>query len=192
MGARHVVLSQQSFCPLRYKYPSSDPRYVCDIGFIGHFEKHYARTLSSLNRACSVSVWGDSWQRAANWRYPRWEHVKGPGAFGVDYVNALASFKIGLGLLSKFIPERHTTRSFEIPAAGTFLLAERTDEHQEFFIEGEEAEYFSSIDELTSKAEFYLRHPAVRARIAKRGHERCWRSGYDADSVLRRVLMEIK
>ena len=116
--------------------------------------------------------------------------VKGDGLWRADYVNALASFRIGLGLLSKYIPEQHTTRTFEIPAAGSFLLAERTAEHQNFFQEGEEAEFFESSAELASKAVFYLSNDSARRRIAARGRERCRRSGYDSDSLLQRVFME--
>jgi spore maturation protein CgeB len=117
--------------------------------------------------------------------------VRADGLWGDDYVHALASFKIGLGLLSKAIPEQHTTRTFEIPAAGTFLLAERTDEHRAFFEEGREAEYFDSTEELHDKVLFYLRNDAARSTIAARGRERCQRSGYDNDSVLAGVMNQI-
>jgi spore maturation protein CgeB len=118
--------------------------------------------------------------------------VGGDGLWGDDYVDALASFRIGLGLLSKYIPEQHTTRTFEIPAAGAFLLAERTFEHEGFFVEGREAEFFTSPGEMVSKAKFYLENEALRSRIAERGRERCRRSGYDTDSVLSRILKSIE
>lgn len=188
-GAKNVIQSQQSFCPVRYLMPQPELRFAAEVGFVGHFEKSYANRIADIREVSRV--WGKGWPAAAVKRQVSRETVQGAGLFGADYVNALASFKIGLGLLSKYIPEQHTTRSFEIPAAGTFLLAERTAEHQAFFREGEEAEFFGSPEELVSKAKFYLANDAARQRIAASGRERCHRSGYDTDSVLARVLKEI-
>jgi len=64
-------------------------------------------------------------------------------------------------------------RSYEIPACGTFLLAMRTPQHLESYVEGREAEFFETPDELVRKARFYLDHDAERRAIARAGHERC-------------------
>lgn len=192
LGARRVRFVTQSYCPVRFLSPEPKQSFVHDIGFVSDFKKPYGRIVRDLVAAVpDIAVWGPHWRRAARCGRVPSNVVKGDGVWGPDYVNALASFRIGLGLLSKYIPEQHTTRSFEIPAAGTFLLAERTKEHQEFFDEGQEAEFFDSPGELASKARFYLRRDAVRQRIALRGRARCRRSGYDNDSVLARVLKEI-
>jgi spore maturation protein CgeB len=60
-------------------------------------------------------------------------------------------------------------RTFEIPACGAFLCAQRTDEHREIFREGLEATFFDDPDELRSKVTRYLADAAARARIAEAG-----------------------
>ena len=80
--------------------------------------------------------------------------------------------EIGLGLLMKLGPEVVTARSLEVPACGTFLLAERTHKHQELFEEGKDAEFFSTVEELVDKARFYLKHATARQRIARSGYDR--------------------
>lgn len=190
-GAKQVILSQQSFCPIRYASPKPRKDLSANVGFVGHYERHYGLHMAALAAEVELQIWGNGWLRASRRGRIPVGLVKGSGLWGTDYVDALASFRIGLGLLSKYIPEQHTTRSFEIPAAGTFLLAERTPEHQGFFEEGTEAEFFSSPEEMISKARFYLSNDSARRRIAARGRERCHRCGYDTDSVLSNVLGKI-
>ncbi len=159
---------------------------------MGHYEPAYALRLRAVAQAgLRVKIWGRGWGRYAalhRWAAPL---VQGEGIWGADYTRALCSASIGLGLLSKLIPETSTTRTFEIPACGAFLLAERTDEHLGFFVEGAEAEFFGSDDELVAKATRYLAHPADRLRVAAAGRERCLASGYSNHDTLRRVLAEI-
>lgn len=188
-----VILVNQGICLERYLNVKPEAQYECDIGFISDYKPHYGKVISNLSETnVDIKVWGPKWKRAALFRTIPNKYVRGPGVWGRDYVSALASFKIGLGLLSKYIPEQHTTRSFEIPAAGTFMLAERTPDHLGFFEEGIEADFFSTKEELVDKARFYLANSAVREKIAMAGRVRCLRSGYDNDSIIGSVLKEIK
>lgn len=79
-------------------------------------------------------------------------------------------------------------RSFEIPACGTFMLAERTDEHLAVFREGEEAAFFSSPEELLDKARYYLAHDEIRRRIARAGHARVTTGGHTYRDRLREII----
>ena len=47
--------------------------------------------------------------------------------------------------------DEETTRSVEIPAFKAFMLAERSSVHEEMFVEGKEAEFFSTKEELLEK-----------------------------------------
>jgi spore maturation protein CgeB len=58
------------------------------------------------------------------------------------------------------------------------LLADRTSEHQEFYREGFEAEYFASEAELLSKLKFYSANEPARQRIADAGMQRGIRARY--------------
>jgi spore maturation protein CgeB len=91
---------------------------------------------------------------------------------------AMNSNKIVLGLLNHYNRDLHTSRTFEIPACGAFMLMERTQEQQKIFNEGVEAEYFGSIDEAVEKIKYYLTHEEERKQIAQAGHQRCTTSAY--------------
>jgi len=166
--------------------------YQSDVCFIGHYERHYSHRLRAA-APCSgrLRIWGPRWNRYVffhPWARP---YVAGTGLWGDKYSIALKCSKLALGLLSKLIPETTTTRTFEIPAVGGFLLAERTEDHMKLFEEGKEAEFFSGDEELRDKISFYLREDAERNRIARAGNTRCIKSGYHIRDELKKVLETI-
>ncbi|MGE0055206.1 MAG: glycosyltransferase [Hyphomicrobium sp.] len=195
LGAREVELVLQGygrqFVP-RLNGSVPDSRLHSDVCFIGHCQRHYAGRLRAASQTTSgLKVWGPRWPRYARWNGWARLIVQGEGLWDKCYPEALRSTKIALGLLSKFIPETTTTRTFEIPACGTFMLAERTDEHLSLFDEGKEAEYFESDEELCDKIRFYLANDNTREAIAQAGRERCLKSGYNDQHQLRRVLERV-
>ena len=62
------------------------------------------------------------------------------------------------------------------------MLAERTDDLIQFFKEDEEACFFSSPEELVSKAQWLISNPVIRERIAQSGLRRVWADGHDVES----------
>lgn len=190
-GAKNVIHVPQSYCPVRYKDPQPSARFSADVGFIGRCEPYYLQQINEMAGVDKVVIFGDQWKKSANRKRVAPTLTVNGSVWKKEYISALASFKIGLGLLSKNYPEQHTTRTFEIPAAGTFMLAERTDEHQGFFAEGIEAEFFSDPDEMISKVKFYLKDEGARERIAVKGRLRCISSGYDTDSVVKKIMAQV-
>lgn len=190
-GAKRVILTYQGYDSRFYPRTVSDQeraQYDSDVCFIGHRQPHYAQRLKALSTiGIKLRIWGDAWPAYAN-SHPWAKGLVSPGLWGESYPVALACAKIGLGLLGKHIPETSTTRTFEIPAMGTFLLAERTELHQQLFEEGKEAEFFSSDDEMIDKVKFYLAHDEARRRIAAAGRARCERSGYSSVDLLRQII----
>ncbi|OAI49814.1 hypothetical protein AYO43_00095 [Nitrospira sp. SCGC AG-212-E16] len=189
-GAKQVMLTHQGydsrFFPRRIR-ESERSEFDSDVCFVGHTQRHYAERLQALSSLdIQLRIWGDAWPRYAEKH--QWAAIVGQGLWGESYPLALACAKIGLGLLGKHIPETSTTRTFEIPAMGTFLLAERTTLHQELYEEGKEAEFFSSDDEMLDKARYYLGHSEARQRIAAAGRARCERSGYSTTELLQKII----
>ena len=194
-GAREILFALQGFDPRFISYrqePKDAALWASDVCFIGHCQPHYAACLRAASEVAGrLRVWGRRWPQYAKsneWARP---YVCGNGAWGVDYLRALANTKIALGLLGKHIPETTTTRSFEIPAMGIFLLAERTDDHLALFEEGKEAECFGDDEELKDKIRFYLANDEARKRIAAAGRERCLRSAYSSTEQLANIIAKV-
>lgn len=192
-GARDVQLVLQGFGPqFRPAAAGLECAPSSNVAFIGHCQPHYADRLRAATLAADgVSVWGQNWPRYAARHAWASAVVKGSGLWGESYPAALRGARIALGLVGKHIPETTTTRSFEIPATGTFMLAERNADHSALFEEGKEAEFFSSDDELADKIRFYLAHDTARQAIARAGRDRSVRSGYSDQNQLKRVLARI-
>jgi len=203
-GAPNAAYVPNAFDPAIH-YPAQPSlaelhRYAGDMAFIGTFRPERADYLASLCESMAgkavMRIWGGGWhkmQRPIYWRRRhRWrsldDRVECRELWGPEMGKAIQSNKVSLGLLNHANRDLHTSRTFEIPACGGFMLAERTGEHLEFFEEDREAVYFSSIDELKAKLHFYLKADSARVRIARAGFERCIKSGYQYTDRARAVL----
>jgi len=192
-GARRVLYQPNAFDPAIHFSARPSPADVeamaGDVAFVGTFRPDRADYLAEVVRRLherTVNVWGGGWEkmrRAVYWhRRRRWaplrRRIRGGELWCEDMGKAIQANKIALGLLYHVNRDLHTSRSFEIPACGGFMLAQRTAEHQEYFEEDREAVYFGALDELIDKARYYLRHDDARLAIARAGHVRCLKSGY--------------
>ena len=119
-------------------------KYSCvhDVIFVGTYEKERLKSLKFLaDHGIRVHVYG--WAKKMPENYHKNLVFHDTHLYGAAYAAAFSCSKIALNFLRKKNRDLQTSRSIEIPACGGFMLAERTDEHQALFKEGEEAEYFS-------------------------------------------------
>lgn len=161
------------------------------LGFIGTVEQQRAQSMVYLaEHGVPVKVWGNGWARWVGDHRVAIE-VAGPTQYGEIYPKLINAFDINVCFLRKANRDWQTSRTFEIPACGAFMLAERTPDHLELYQEGKEAEFFDSDEELLEKARYYLAHPHQRRRVAAAGHQRCWNSGYSTDARMSQMLKRV-
>ncbi len=192
IGARRVEFLPYAFDSWCH-YPVSlsageESVYQSDIAFIGTWEAERAAILEQLvarNFPHTLAVWGNQWERLDN-RSPLRKYVKGRPAYGETQARVFAGSKIALAFIRS--PDLHTARSFEIPAFRTFMLAQRSSEHTQFFIEGREIACFTGPDELREKIAYYLTHEAERISIATAGYQRVVQGGNSYVDRMQRVL----
>lgn len=192
-GAQKIVLTTFGYDPSFHVpvelTPEEQARFGCDVQFIGHWEPTTERSIRALRDAgVPVRVHGPGWHRARSLEDRR---TIAP-LYGPEYVKAIAGAKISLCFLSKWGSNSFSSsRSFEIPAIGSMLLAERTEDHQRFYIEGEEAAFFANDEELVAQARRYLADAKERERVAWGGHKRCTTSGYTHKDRMVQILREV-
>lgn len=196
LGARRCLYFPQGFDPTFHRPVAVDDatreRLGAPVAFIGTFEEPRARALLAVAvSGVRVKVFGNGWE-AWRGRHPKLEIQPGP-VYGEEYVRAVCASDVQLGFLRKKNRDLHTSRSLDIPACGSFFLAERTDEHEELYREGIEADYFDVDDheELCDRIAHALADPARRERIAEAGRQRALTRGYSHDARLAAMLAEV-
>lgn len=220
-GDYEALGKQLIYMPLGYcdevhrPLPSDDPHWSCAVGFLGGWEPRRERMLHAVAEAgVEVKIWGGAWDFLHDGRWTLRRRLvlgqlagddplrihrdpivaaahQGGEVYADDYARALTGARIGLGFLRKVCEDQHTTRTFEIPACGSMLIADRTDEHLEFFEEGKEAEFFASQEELVDKVRFFSSNEAARSAIAAAGLLRCETGRYAYIHRLHDVLAGI-
>lgn len=153
--------------------------YQYDISFIGNGDEERHRLILDLDKALSkkgfevkVHVFGSNWP------------IKGENIVihgqrnGEDLLKTIAASKINLNLLRKQNKNSINMRTFEIPAAGGFMMHEKSEEAQTYFKSDEEAVYFDSIQALVDKCIFYMNNENERTRVIKKYTNKLKHSDY--------------
>jgi spore maturation protein CgeB len=185
-GAREVAIFVHGyFGPIFHPIESSPlAQGEHQTVFVGTAIDHRVRYVHRLIRKEQIplQVFGNKWNRTAIYYIER-QHFHA-ALNHIDYVNTIHKSNICLGFVSSSNHDEYTHRSFEIPASGGFLLAERTRKHLEMYREGEEAEFFGSVEECADKIRFYLSNESSRLKIAYAGRLRCEKAKYGLEHTM--------
>lgn len=195
-GAKRVELLRSWYIPAR-NHPTEvsvdDARnYGCDVVFIGHYEPDWRVSCLEevVRRGWHLRLFGPGydWDPMIHDSPELRDQIPVRLLWGEEYNRALCSSRIALCFLSKLNRDTYTRRCFEIPATGTMMLAEYTDDLASLYLEGEEAEFFRSPAEMAEKIERYLADDMRRSKVAAGGQRRVHADGHDVDSRMRQVL----
>ena len=194
-GANRVEIAYRSYDPeLHRPIELNDEdlkKYKTEVGFIGtHESVREEYILYLVQNNINVRITGNDWEKAKRWDIIK-PHYKGPSVYGEAYPKTINGFDIALHFLRHTNRDEQDSRTFEIPACGAFMLAEKSDVHQELFKDGHEAVFFENKEELLGKVKYYLSHSQERKAIANAGYNRCISSGYSHEERLREVLRKI-
>lgn len=161
------------------------------VAFIGHYEAERVAPIEALLEVgIDVTLAGIKWEKFAKSHECVNLHYLGNGVFGEDYVKVLSSCLFAWGSVSKWIPEKHTTRTFEIPACKTALVTERNDELMGFFSD-QEVIYYTDEKDMISRIVYYDQHrDELKAKI-EAGYKAVTEGGYDYESIIKNLLKRV-
>lgn len=191
-SCKNLIIASQGFDKNIHK-PYHQFEEKSGIVFIGHYEPNRAvliKKLLELN--IDVKIAGIKWKRFSkqNANHPRLKFL-GEGIFGESYAKTISSSMFGLGLLSKFVPDLHTTRTFEIPACRTILFTEKNEETSKFF-NNDEVVFYDDFNELINKLKILLVDKQKLKELSEKGYWAVISGGYDYESIMKKLLHDIE
>ena len=193
-GAKKVDMLRSWFLPaIHKKIPTEslvNNPYSCDVIFVGHYEPDGRMEMLDLLAANQVRVKifgpsGPSTKSGWDEAIANSTHLSSLAVSylrGSEYVLAINSAKIALCFLSKLNNDSYTRRCFEIPACGTALFSEWSEDLSNLFEDGVNAVLFKSEQELVDRVKYYLSHPVQLQELADKGRELVKSKGHDVYS----------
>jgi hypothetical protein len=168
------------------------PKYECDVVFIGHYENdgrlEYMEEIVKNGYKLRLFGPGYEWNsllcKSEVLKHLAPVHT----VWNEDYNKALCGAKIALCFFSKLNRDTYTRRCFEIPATGTLLLSEYSDDLASLYQAGVEADFFKTKEEMIRKIRLYLNNDDLRSHIAANGNQRVIIDGHDIVSRMARVI----
>lgn len=171
-------IEQRARRPAAFVWCAYDREWHCPVevqkdhmvGFIGTRRPDREDLLRAVSRAFpgKFLVCGSGWASLRGLE----DATVAPGAFGRAFSEAASRAPIQLGLLNSDNRDLHTCRSFEVPAAGALIVAERTSEHEAMFVDRVEALMFDGQAELVDLLQMLERSPETASSIRAAGHRR--------------------
>jgi spore maturation protein CgeB len=191
-GAKNVIYCTQGYDEDIHKpmVPFEDKIY--DICFIGHHEREREQVLSQLlQEGYSIALAGIKWRSFVKRNYQNKNlHYFGDHIAGEKYTLLISQSKLGLGLLSKWIPEKHTTRTMEIPACGTVLITEKNEETSKFFVD-QDVIFYKELTEISKATSILLKDNALAKLKSENGHQAITSGAFSHKKIMFNLLDEI-
>lgn len=89
---------------------------------------------------------------------------------GIEYLYAISGARISVSVNAvNSVRLYHSDRLIHYLSCGTFVLSKRVPDTELLFNDGKHLRYFDEIDEFFDLADWYLKHPDERKRIADEG-----------------------
>lgn len=148
---------------------SDESRFSADVAFIGGADADRVPFFERLTRSLpdvKLALYGGGWDK-----HPALRGRHRGFVLGRQFRNAIAAASININLVRRANRDGHVMRTFEVPACGGFMLAERTAEHEELFTEDKHVGYFGEAAELAEKVSHYLSEPARTKAMAADCHQ---------------------
>jgi spore maturation protein CgeB len=193
-GAQRVELLRSWFVP-KINHPvqlgkDDERKYLTDVVFVGHYENdqrlEYLEEI--VKQGIQLRIFGPGWDPILKQSTILKSLSPIELVWGQDYNKALCGSKIALCFFSKINRDTYTRRCFEIPATGTLMLSEFSDDLASLYEEGKEVDYFRSKIEMIEKIKKYLNDSSVRKTVAEAGLKRVNYDGHDILSRMRQVV----
>ncbi|PCJ67845.1 MAG: hypothetical protein COA58_01530 [Bacteroidetes bacterium] len=199
LGQKNGVFIPHGFDPEIHREfditPEIKNQFECDASFIGTWSSHKEKYLKHLVKSIpsiNLKIWGGQWNKSSGLD----SYVMNTSVNGDLYAIAIQCSKINVALLSEKVKgtvygDRITSRTFQIPAVGGFMLHQDSNEIGKYFSIGNEIDTFKDPNEFVSKVEFYLSKQEKRDEMRVAAQKKA-KSHHSLDNRALEILKMIK
>lgn len=182
LGAGRTAFIHHGYSPLVHRRRSPDLReedYRWDIAHVGSASPNKLALMNAVARAFPdkrIMIAGNGWLPLARGT-PVEGFVLGYGVTDDHYARMIELSRINIAVLyghygAEGWEDNVSTRTFEIPACGGFMLHIDNTEVRELYDVGTEIDVFADAEALCERVGHYLDHPDERAAMIERAHAR--------------------
>jgi hypothetical protein len=183
IGADRVALVHHGYVPEVHRPRGRIAReedYRWDISFVGNASASKLSWLNAVARAFpnrSMIIVGNGWRELARGT-PLESAVLGYGLIGNFFARIIELSRINIAVHHGASnpsgwQDLVSTRTFEIPACGGFMLHIDNEEVRTLFDVPSEIDTFADPGQLCDQIAYYLERPALRADMIARAYTRC-------------------
>lgn len=183
-GAQHIVYFPFGI-DREIIYPVTSS-YAYDISFIGNGDAERQKLILGLNQEIvkrdldiKIHIFGSNWPISG-----KQMEVHGQRNDN-ELLETIGATRINLNLLRKQNKNSINMRTFEIPAAHGFMMHEKSDEAESFFLPNDEVVYFDSIEDLMDKCMYYLENEDKRLSVIQKCTDRIKKNDYSYYNFLK-------
>ena len=154
------------------KRPSRErfEHYYSPISYLATWQPDAERWPSVLV-PYDLKIWGNNWFKLPAGHELRsfWQGQE-QGLYR-EFPLICSASDIVFNVIRAFNGQGHSMKTFEIPACKGFAITNRTEQQLEFFPEDKACVYFSTVEELIEKIEFYLKNEKAREKIVEQAYQ---------------------
>jgi spore maturation protein CgeB len=199
IGYSNVIKTQWACNHFAYK--KNNAHFDYDVTFIGQPHGNRRQTIEYLRQnGIRINVWGNGWDTG---RLSQEEMIRvfNSSLININLSNSStvpsgvqSSSNIVRRALSRLkqllvgsFPDKLKAdveavkaqqikgRNFEVPGCGGFLLTDKADNLEDYYLVGKEIVCFEGNNDLIEKIKYYLEHEEERIKVAQSGYERTLR-----------------
>ncbi|QMU27429.1 CgeB family protein [Adhaeribacter radiodurans] len=192
LGAKSCRIWRHGLYKLLFYPPSININKIYPVSFVGTCMDQRVELIKYLlEHKLPVHVFGNRWDQRSDlpMRFPANFH---PAVEGEQYAEVIRKSQICLGLVSHSNHDEWTMRTYEVPGCAGLLLAERTPTHEELFLEGKEAVFFSTPQECASKLLDLLKEPELCRSIGEAAYQKCLLNNWTLEGQMQELLYDLQ
>ncbi|WP_018343033.1 glycosyltransferase [Cytophaga aurantiaca] len=193
LGAKEMYMWEHGmYSPLFYPAVKKIIPKKYPVSFVGTCMDNRVELISFLlEKGIPMHVFGTRWDTRSDLpkKFPTQFHA---AVEGEQYANVIRDSQICLGLVSHSNHDEWTMRSYEVPACGVLLLAERTPTHEALFTEDVNAAFFSTKEECAEKLLHLVNRPELCEQMGNTAFEMFNRLNYGIQFRMQDLIGKLK